>query len=151
MMKIEIIKAPLSAYEEIVDMYVDLIDITYPKRVKKEKFFYYRNVYNWFVGNSDIYVTVKDRVITGFLLMTIDDVDGVTEKVLNAEIVYVKPEYRNGKSSYLLYNKVIELATINGMATTTTANDTSADILKDRFNTEVLFHKVETYSTRGIV
>lgn len=102
----------LDDYEEVVDMFYDINkDIYQEHRKIGSKYFYYKKVSKWIEDKHHIILSVNNiGVITGFTMCYVDYYDGLTEPYYMAEIAYVKPEYRNTRAAYLLYNNAVKVA-----------------------------------------
>jgi len=108
-MSYKIRPAKLTDYNELVEMYKDLIDIVYEGFEKGEDIFFHGTVQQWFQNQRDVIVCEKDGEITGFSLAYIEDL-GFLKPYYFGDIAYVKPKYRKGRSAYLLYNNVVKYA-----------------------------------------
>lgn len=98
----------LSDYKELVDMYKELISITYDGMTLGEDIFFYGVVTEWFKANKNIVICeTDDGDIAGFTLAYMEDI-GVVEPYYYGDIAYVKPKYRKTKAAYLLYNNVVQ-------------------------------------------
>lgn len=101
----------LNDYEELVDMFYNLNTEFYGSfRAIGAKYYYYKAVMRWIANNKHIVICEHNEEIVGFTLSYIDEYDGLTEKVYNGEIAYIKPKYRNTRAAYLLYNNVASVA-----------------------------------------
>lgn len=101
----------LDDYEEVVNMYYNfMIEVFGNKRQISPKYFYYKQVIDWINSNKHIIVAYNDKEICGFSLCYIDNMNGLTEDIYNAEVCYVKPEYRNTRASYMLYHNGSNMA-----------------------------------------
>ncbi len=102
----------LDDYEELVGMLYELNRETYQDiRRLSPMYFYYKAVSNWINADKHIVIgTTDDDSIVGFTMSYRDDVSGLTEEVYMGELAYVKPEYRNSRVSYMLYNNVVKVA-----------------------------------------
>lgn len=109
--------------EEVVDMYYKMCHDVYPHREFKSKQYFYANVINWFEWNYDIIVTEKDGIITGFAMCYIDNMGGICDDYYVGECIYVKPEFRKGRSAYLMYNTAINYGESQGYVLSTNASD----------------------------
>jgi hypothetical protein len=112
-----------SDFEEVVQMYYNMIIEVYPHREFKAKQFFYNNVIRWIDSNYDIIVTSKDDIITGFALCYFDNMGGICEDYYQGECIYVKPEYRKGRSAYLMYKSVMIYADNSNFLISTNASD----------------------------
>lgn len=112
-----------SDYEEIVDMYYELIKMLYPNHTIKSKQHFHMNVINWLNWNYDIIVTYNEEAITGFSMCYVDSMGGIVEDYYQGEIIYIKPEYRKGRSAYLIYHTNMAYAESRGMILATNASD----------------------------
>ena len=98
----------LADYNEIVDMFKDLIVTVYDGFEIGEDIFFHGTVQGWYKDNKDIVVCVNDSgEITGFSLGYVEDI-GIVKPYYFGDVAYVKPKFRKGRSSYLLYNNVVE-------------------------------------------
>lgn len=112
-----------SDFLEIINMYHALLHEVYPNRNIKPIQYACRNVLNWIDWNYDIMVTYKGDEITGFSLCYMDSMGGVVDDFYQGEIVYIKPEYRKGRSAYLIYNTAMNIADKLGVILSTNASD----------------------------
>ena len=114
-----------SDFEEIVQMYHALLHEAYPQHKIKPIQHCYQNVLAWINFKYDIMVTYKDEAITGFSLCYFDNMGGVVEDYYQAECIYIKPEYRKGRSAYLFYHTAMLYADSQGVIIATNASDTT--------------------------
>ena len=112
-----------SDFEEVVEMYYNMVLEVYPHRQFKSKQHFYANVINWITWNYDIMITVKDDIITGFNMCYVDSMGGICEDYYQGECIYIKPEYRKTRSAYLLYTASIIYAKKMGYILSTNASD----------------------------
>lgn len=109
-------KFNLDDYEQVVDMFYELNKEVYDGiRKISPIYFYYKAVIGWINDGKHIVVAEYNNQLVGFTLAYIDDVSGLTEKVYNGELAYVRPKYRNGRASYMLYNNVVSFAKENNL------------------------------------
>lgn len=101
-------------YEEVVNMYYDFNTEIYPNRIIGMKIRYYEKVLEWIKNKVHIVVSHKDDIITGFSMCYVDT-SGLTEPMYQCDICYVKPEFRKGRSAYLLYNNAVSFAKDNNI------------------------------------
>jgi len=107
-MKIRV--ATLDDYESLVDMYKSLIETVYEGLEIKEDIFFHGTVMKWFDNQYNIMISEKDDgTISGFSMCHIEDIR-IVEPYIKGELLYIKPEYRKGRSAYLLYHNTLELA-----------------------------------------
>ena len=121
-----------SDFEEVVNMYREILLEVYPNHTVKPLQYMAKLVLAWIDFNYDIMVTHNYGEITGFSLGIVDSMGGVVEDYYLCEIIYVKPEHRKGRSAYLHYHTMIEYAKsqnwiLGGNASTSTS---SSDIAK---------------------
>jgi GNAT superfamily N-acetyltransferase len=102
-------KFELSDYEELVDMFYEFTKECYPERKIGLKYRFYERVNQWIDNKYDIILGAKDDKIVGFSMAYIDN-SGLTENVYVGEIAYVKPEFRKGRITYMLYSNVVQYA-----------------------------------------
>jgi hypothetical protein len=102
--------ATLDDFEDVTKMYKELIKTVYKGFEIKEDIFFYATVTGWYDRQYSIMVSEKDDgTLTGFSMCHIEDIKFI-EPYIKGELAYVKPEYRKGRSAYLLYNNIVELA-----------------------------------------
>ena len=102
-------------YAELVDMYKELIYGVYDGFEKGEDIYFHGAVQNWFTQKKDVIVCEKgDGTITGFSLAFVESI-GVIEPYYYGDSAYVKPEFRKGRTAYLLYNNVVDYAAQQGL------------------------------------
>lgn len=112
-MKIRI--ATIDDYNELVEMYKNLLEIIYTDMQIGKDIFIHGAVQNWFRSNYDIIICEKDDgTTTGFSVAYVQDV-GIIEPYYMGELAYVKPEFRNGRTAYLLYTNVLKYADNQGL------------------------------------
>lgn len=119
-MKKEIVKLrefKIDDYEELVDMYYEFYKET-SKRKIYPKYFYYKDVIEWINKNKKIVLAIKEDIIIGFNTFYYTENNGLTEPYIMGEICYVKPEFRNSRAAYLLYNNCVEYAKENKLPLT---------------------------------
>lgn len=138
-------------YLELVGMYRELLAVTYEDMQLGKDIFMYGAVIEWFKQNKDIVICEKeDGIITGFTVAYLQDT-GVVEPYYYGDIAYVKPEFRKGRSAYLLYNNGVNYAKKEGLPIIAKAyvgggNKESVDRIQGRWG-----HPVFTeYSTGSI-
>ena len=138
-------KLELDDFEEVVDMYYSFTKEVYPDRKIGKRYFFYKEVMSWINNSRDVILVEKDDIIVGFSLSYIDLNGGMTEKIYNGVIAYVKPEYRKTRAAYLLYKNVSDYAKeqeltlmANGLAT----NGVS-DMIRKHFSAEEMFINFE--------
>jgi len=103
-------KAELDDYNELFVMYKELIKIIYSDMKIGKDIFIHGAVQNWMKSNYDVIICEKDSgEITGFSMAYKQDV-GIIEPYYMGELSFVKPEYRKGRSAYLLYTNVVKYA-----------------------------------------
>jgi len=107
--------ATLKDYSELVDMFKDLIVTVYDGFDLGEDIFFHGTVQGWYKDKKDIVISeTEDGQITGFTLSYVEDI-GIIKPYYFGDIAYVKPEFRKGRSAYLLYNNVVDYATQQGL------------------------------------
>jgi len=100
--------ATILDYREVADMYKELLLIVYSNMKVGADIFIDGVVQGWFSKGHDIILSEKeDGTVTGFSMAYIEDA-GIVERYYMGELAYVKPEYRKGRSAWLLYKNVIE-------------------------------------------
>ncbi len=112
-----------SDFEEVVEMYYQMCLVVYPHREFKSKQFFYKQVLDWIDYNYDIIITEDEGIVTGFSMCYVDSMGGITEDYYQGECIYVKPEYRKGRSAYLMYATNISYANKMGYILSTNASD----------------------------
>lgn len=128
---------------ELVQMYKELLEIAYPQRKIAPIEILYQIVSDWFSNKSKITIAYDEDTIVGYTLMTYNNAGGATETVLDAEISFVKEEYRKSRAAYLLYKEGLKYAIFMGMGVMSTSNPDSAPIMKKRYNSELTFAHFE--------
>ena len=99
----------MADYPEIVAMFKELIIAVYEGFEIGEDIFFHGTVQSWYKDNKDMVVCEKDGTITGFSLGYVEDI-GIVKPYYFGDLAYVKPEFRKGRSAYLLYNNVVDYA-----------------------------------------
>ena len=112
-----------SDFEEVVEMYYQMVLEVYPHREFKPKQHFYKNVLYWIANYYDIIVTEDDGIITGFSMCFVDNMGGITDDYYQGECIYIKPEYRKGRSAYLMYHTNMNVADSMGYILSTNASD----------------------------
>jgi hypothetical protein len=137
----------LDDYEEVVDMYYNFNNEVYGSyREMGAKYFYYKVVQEWINTNKHIIVSHdKEDKVTGFTLCFVDTFSGLTESIYNCEICYVKPEFRNTRAAYLLYNNGYSKAKDLGLNIYTSGRiENNVDkLMCNHFNLEPKFINME--------
>ena len=138
-------KMSLKDYEEVVDMYYNFTKDVYPDRKIGERYFFYKEVMSWINNSRDVILVKKDDITVGFSLSYVDMNGGMTEKIYNGVIAYVKPEYRKTRAAYMLYKNISEYAkdkeltlVANGLATNGVSN-----MIKKHFDCKEMFVNFE--------
>lgn len=109
-------KMNIDDYEEVVDMFYSFItEVFSDKRKISPKYFYYKEVMSWINLNKDVIIAYKDSTIVGFSMCYLDEFNGLTERVYTCEYAYVKPEYRNSRAAYMLYNNAYSYGKEKGL------------------------------------
>jgi len=138
-MKIRV--ATLDDYEELVDMYENMIREVYRGLKIREKIFFYGTVSKWFESGCSIVISEKDdKTITGFTLVKVEDIM-IVEAYLKAELMFVKPEYRGGRSAHLLVNNILKLGKESNLpiiAAASNLSNSKMDKIAGKFG-EVIF------------
>ncbi len=106
--------ADIKDYEEIVAMYKELVKEVFKGFELGEDIFFYGIVSNWFKDGKDVVVSVDNETLTGFSLAYVEDL-GMVKPYYQGDIIYVKDEYRKGRSAYLLYNNGVDYADSKGL------------------------------------
>lgn len=115
MSKYNIRPAEVKDYEELVAMYIDLIETIYSGFEIKESAYFHRVVIRWYEQQKDIVICeTEDGEIAGFTLGYIEDI-GIVEPYYNGDIAYVKPKFRKTKVAYMLYHNVVKWAKSRGL------------------------------------
>jgi hypothetical protein len=128
-------------FEQIVQMYYCLLHEVYPNHKIKGIAHCYQNVLNWINWNYDIMVTYKDDEITGFGLCYMDSMGGAVEDYYQGEIIYIKPEYRKGRSAYLIYHTAMIMADKYNMILATNASDvTESSHISKKLGQQIYTH-----------
>ena len=99
-------QATLNDFEELVSMYKELIKIVYHNCKLSDDIFFYGAVIEWFRQKKDIIVAEVDGKVAGFTLAYVENLQ-IIEPYYFGDIAYVKPEFRNTRAAYLLYNNVV--------------------------------------------
>lgn len=102
----------LNDFEEVVNMYYCFISEVFGRNRKiSPKYFYYKKIMQDINDGKHIVLAMNNiGVIVGFSICYKDVFDNLTEPVYNCETCYVKPEYRNTRASYLLFNNGSQVA-----------------------------------------
>lgn len=144
--------AKLADYEELVAMYKELLKVVYHGMQPGEDIFIYGAVQNWYQRNSDIVIAYKeeDDTITGFSCSYVEDI-GVVQPYYYGDLLYIKPEFRKGKSAYLLYNNVVNYAKKRGLPVIAKAyvgngNKEKVDKIQERWGKAIFTE----YTTGGV-
>ena len=104
--------ATLDDYNELRTMYKDLLRIVYSDMEIGKDIHIDASVADWFVQKKDVIISeTSDGEVTGFSVAWLTEL-GIVEPYYYGDIAYVKEEYRKGRSAYLLYNNVVDYATI---------------------------------------
>ena len=128
-------------YEEVVAMYYDLLKTIHANHKLKPMQYFYQNVLDWIDCNYDIMLTYDDTDITGFCLSYVDAMGGIVEDFYQGEVVYVKPQYRKGRSAYLQYTTVLGLADEHNMICATNAsNITESSHISNKLGSLIYTH-----------
>jgi len=107
--------AKLTDYKELVGMFKELIETVYTEFEIGEDIFFYGTVQQWFQLNRDVIVCEdEDGAITGFSVCYVEDI-GIVKPYYYGDLLYVKPKFRNGRSSYMLYNNIVTYAEKMGL------------------------------------
>ena len=113
-MKIRI--GTITDYDELVEMFTDLIRTVYDGFEIGESIFFHGAVQGWFKDNKDIVICeTDDGTITGFSLGYVEDI-GIVRPYYFGDIAYVKEKYRKGRSAYMLYNNIVDYSESLGLA-----------------------------------
>lgn len=141
----ELRKANLNDFEQIVEMFYNFTKEIYPDRKIGSKYFFYEVVSSWIKDNKDVIVTYNDKEITGFSLSYKDFNNGLTEPIYFGEIAYVKPEYRKTRAAYLLYKNGSEYAKEQNLTVVTNALATTgvSDMIQKHFSCKQMFINLE--------
>ena len=103
-------KFSIKDYEEVVNMHYEFCKEVYPNRAIGAKYAFYLLIDKWITSNCDIVVAYNKDEICGFSMCFVNNMDGLTEPVYQAEIAYIKPQHRKGRAAYLLYNNAYQYA-----------------------------------------
>ncbi len=102
--------ATLDDYNELRLMFKELLKTVYSDLKVGKDAHIDASVYDWFSSDKDVIISeTDDGVITGFTVAYIQDIR-IVERYYYGDIAYVKPEFRKGRSAYLLYNNVVDYA-----------------------------------------
>jgi len=129
---------------QITEMYYELLKVVYPKRELKPIENMYHHVVSWVLNEEFLIVTEEKNILTGFALVRETDTFGLTEPILDAELIYIKPDYRYSRHPYQLYNAVFDYAKYKGMAISALSFPEASNILEKRFGAEKSFEIYET-------
>ena len=136
--------ATIGDYEEIVEMYYELMKVCFPHRKLGAKIFFYEKIRNWFYNkNNELRVVQKDDEIIGFSMCYVDNIEMITEDVLNADMVYIKPKYRKTRAAYLIWDTLVNRAKELGIGMTTLATPEASKVTLKRYNTKIAFIMIE--------
>lgn len=124
-------KFDVSDFIEVVAMYKDFVREVYAGRKLGADLAFFETVMNWIKFQKHINITTtNDEKITGFSVSYVNFNDYVTEPVYCGEIAYVKPMYRGGKSAYLLYHNMVNVAENIGLIITANAFISDDNVVK---------------------
>ena len=127
--------------EAVTRMYHKLLHEVYPNHTIKPILNCYKLVMKWIEWNYDIMVTYKGEEITGFGLCYIDSMGGIVEDFYQGEIIYIKPEYRKGRSAYLIYHTAMIMADKYNMILATNASDvTESSHISKKLGQQIYTH-----------
>jgi len=115
----------LSDKEEVVFMYYEATKEVLLNHEIKPLQNFNDVITNWEEWGYDIIVTENGLELTGFSVCCIDTMGGIVEPYYHAEVIFVKPEYRKGRSAYLLYQQGLSKAQEKGMLVATNAYEHS--------------------------
>ncbi len=135
----------LPDYEELVDMYYEFTKDVYSERTMGERYFFHKEITSWIANRRDVVIAKKDGTIVGFTMGYADDNSGLTNRVYNGVIAYVKPEYRKTRAAYMLYMNVSERAKdleLTLMANGLVTNGVS-DMIEKHFDCKEMFMNFE--------
>lgn len=90
-------------------MYKDLINICYPFSKKGTDSDFRGVVTDWQNHNKQIFIVEREGKILGFSLSYIVSC-AVLAPYYRAELIYIKPEHRHTKASFLLYANLLQIA-----------------------------------------
>lgn len=131
---------------ELIAMFKDFTKELYPHRKLGNNIAFTENVLNWIKLQRHIFITTTNSGdITGFTLSYVNYNDYVTEPTYQGDIAYVKPMYRGGKSAYLLYNNVVQIADDLGLILTANAfiNQFKIEQIQKKFGGERIYISME--------
>lgn len=143
--------AVLADYEELVAMYKELLKVVYHGLEIGEDIFVHGAVQNWYQKNNDIVIAENEAgVITGFSSAYVEDI-GVVQPYYYGDLLYIKEEFRKGRSAYLLYNNVVDYAKKKGLPVIAKAyvgngNKEKINKIQERWGTAIFTE----YTTGGI-
>lgn len=102
----------LDDFEEVIDMYYAfIVEVFGSKRKVSPKYFFYKKIIEDINNKKHIILSVNNAgAITGMSICYKDSFDSLTEPIYHCETCYVKPEYRNTRAGYLLYNNGSQVA-----------------------------------------
>lgn len=132
-------KATVEDIPVLVEMYIDLVTIAYPKRRIAPPIIFYDIVVDWILTEKRVRVTYNNTELTGFSYISTNNAGGLTETLLDAEISYVKVEYRKSRAAYLIYKDGFDYALSMNMGMMSTSNIESSPIVGKRFGAENTF------------
>ena len=135
--------------KEITLMYMSLIKIVYPDRIHSAETVYKGIVLRWLVQQQRVSIIEKENEIIGFSVIGWHNVGGATDWYLDAEISFVKEEYRKSRAAYIMYKDGIDYAISEGLGIMSTSNPDSSPIIQKRYNSKHLFNHFEI-STQSI-
>lgn len=110
-------------FEEVVRMYYQMCVEVYPHRQFKPIRHFFENVMFWINNNYDIVISEDNGTITGFSMCYVDNMGGIVKDYYQGECIFIKDEYRKGRSAYLLYHTNINIAESMGYILSTNASD----------------------------
>ena len=127
--------ATLKDYNELVEMFKDLIAVVYKGFNLGSDIYYHGTVQDWFKSNKDIVICeTKDGEVAGFTLAYVENI-GIVQDYYFGDIAYVKPKFRKGRAAYLLYNNVVDYADQLGLPLVAKAfmGDDRVDKIQSKF------------------
>lgn len=132
---------------EVVQMFKEFTKELYPHRKIGSDMAFSEVVLNWIKLQKHIFVTVnEDNSVTGFSMSELNHNDYITEPTYQGNIAYVKPNYRGGKSAYLLYNNMVQISKDLGLNISANAfiNQYKIDKIQKKFGGNMMYINMET-------
>jgi len=96
-------------FDEVVEMYQDLIKTCYPSHKSGTVSHFKRVVLSWLDNGYDIFIAEEKGIIKGFSVSFVEP-KSVIEAYYRVSLIYVKKKFRMTKISYLLYANVLNIS-----------------------------------------